>query len=106
MFLFTIISVIIGNGTQMPGCVLEFIGNFTTVRVTYNGAWWYLFIYILLVLVSPIVFESFDKMSATAVALGSFFIYLTAYYVRFRMGGHGWLLEKYGTFGMTFLNLL
>ena len=106
LFLFTIISVIIGNGTQMPGSILEFIGNFTTVCVTYNGAWWYLFIYILLVLMSPIVFENFDKIPATAVALGSFLIYLTAYYVRFRMDGHGWLLEKYGTFGMTFFEFI
>lgn len=106
LFLFTIISIVIGNGKQIPGSVLEFMGNFTTVHVTYNGAWWYLFIYILLVVLSPIIFESFDKMPVTILALCSFFLYVTAYYVRFRMEGHGWLLEKYGTFGMTFFEFI
>lgn len=46
LFIFTAISIFIGNGKNMPGTFGEFIGNFFTVNTTYNGAWWYLFIYI------------------------------------------------------------
>ena len=48
---FTGLSMLIGNGNQMPGTLWQFIGNVTTFDTSYNGAWWYLFVYILLVLI-------------------------------------------------------
>lgn len=101
LFIFTIISILIGNGENMPGSVGEFIGNFLTVNTTYNGAWWYLFIYILLVLLSPWIFTICDRLPVVISSISLFGIYFSAYYVRFKMVPDNWWLVKYGLFGMT-----
>ena len=103
---FTIISVLVGNADNMPGSFKEFLGNFTTVNVTYNGAWWYLFIYIVLVLVSPILFKCCDNIPLVPLSIISVLFYISAYYVRFHMSNVGWLLGKYGVFGMTLFEFL
>ena len=97
---FTIVSILMKNGDQIPGSLLEFIGNFTTVNTTYNGAWWYLFIYILLVLLSASIFKCCKKIPSWITLGATFFIYASAYYVRFHVNNN-WLLGKYGVFGMT-----
>lgn len=101
LFLFTIISILTKNGNQMPGSFMKFIGNFTTVNTTYNGAWWYLFVYILLVLVSAFIFKCCDKVPSWMMLLVTFIIYTSAYYVRFKYASSNWLIGKYGVFGMT-----
>lgn len=103
---FTGISIVSGNGNNMPGSFQEFIGNFITVNTTYNGAWWYLFIYILLVIFSPIIFKICNKTPSIIVLIGSFLIYVSAYYVRFKMNGGNWILGKYGVFGMTLFEFI
>ena len=106
LILFTGISIIVGNGSNMPGSIKEFIGNFIPVNTTYNGAWWYLFIYILLVLLSPVLFKICNKIPSIIVLGGSFVIYVSAYYVRFKMGDSSWILGKYGVFGMTLFEFI
>lgn len=101
LFIFTAVSILIGNGENMPGSVREFIGNFLTVNTTYNGAWWYLFIYVLLVLLSPLIFIICDRLPVVISIIGLFGIYFSAYYVRFKMMSDNWCLVKYGLFGMT-----
>ena len=106
LILFTGISIIVGNGSNMPGNIKEFIGNFIPVNTTYNGAWWYLFIYILLVLLSPVLFKICNKAPSIIVLGGSFVIYVSAYYVRFKMGDSNWIVGKYGVFGMTLFEFI
>lgn len=101
LFIFTTISILIGNGENMPGSAGEFIGNFLTVNTTYNGAWWYLFIYVLLVLLSPGIFTICDRLPVVISSISLLGIYFSAYYVRFKMVPNNWCLVKYGLFGMT-----
>ncbi len=101
LFIFTAISIFIGNGENMPGTFGEFIGNFFTVNTTYNGAWWYLFIYILLVILSPLIFTICDRLPVVISSIGLLGIYFSAYYVRFKIVPDNWCLVKYGLFGMT-----
>lgn len=101
LFIFTTISILIGNGKNMPGTVGEFIGNFLIVNTTYNGAWWYLFIYVLLVILSPLIFTICDWVPMIISSAGLFGIYFSAYYIRFKMESDNWFLVKYGLFGMT-----
>lgn len=103
---FTIVSVLVGNASSMPGNWIEFVGNFATVISTYNGAWWYLFIYIVLVLISPFIFKLCDKVRMSIVLLCSFFIYSSAFYVRFYINPDGWILIKYGLLGMTLFEFI
>ena len=106
LFLFTIVSVVVKNGKQMPGSLLEFIGNFTTVKTTYNGAWWYLFIYILLVLISSFIFKCCNKVSSWLMLVITFVIYISAYYIRFYYVSSNWFIIKYGVFGMTLFEFM
>lgn len=101
LFLFTGISLIMGKGKEMPGSVVEFIGNFLTINTTYNGAWWYLFIYIILVAMSPLIFVSCNKMPIGVNGFLLISIYISAYYVRFHHESANWFLTKYGLWGMT-----
>lgn len=103
---FSIVSVLVGNAASMPGSWLEFAGNFTTVISTYNGAWWYLFIYIVLVLLSPFIFKLCDKIRMSIVLICSFFIYTSAFYVRFYMNPDEWILIKYSLLGMTLFEFI
>lgn len=101
LFIFTVISLFIGNGENMPGTLSEFMGNFLTANTTYNGAWWYLFIYILLVILSPMIFTICDWLPVIVSTIGLLIIYFSAYYVRFKLMPSNWFLIKYGLFGMT-----
>ena len=101
LFIFTVVSILIGNGENMPGTVGEFIGNFLTVNTTYNGAWWYLFIYILLIFLSPLIFVICNRLPVVISSIGLFGIYCSAYYIRFKVVPDNWFLVKYSLFGMT-----
>lgn len=106
LIIFTLISILIGNKSQMPGTTLKFIENFTTINTSYNGSWWYLFIYIFLVLISPIIFKIYNKIPNKISIIISFLIYISAYYIRFYITNKGWLLNKYGLLGMTFFEFM
>ena len=101
VIVFSLISSIVGNGSVMPGNAVRFASNFLTLSNSYNGAWWYLFTYIILVLLSPFLLR-FINRNHYFIALGiSFCIYCVAFYVRFYLGASNWILEKFGPFGMT-----
>ena len=63
LLLFTLISVATGQADFMPGDFVKFLKTFTTVSVSYNGAWWYMSVYAVIVFISPIVLKcSFDDI--------------------------------------------
>lgn len=97
---FSVVSVIIGNGHTMPGSLLEFIRHVFLLENKYNGAWWYLFTYVLLVLISPFLLK-LVKRSPHAILVLSFIVYCIAFYVRFYMESTSRLFGKFGPFGMT-----
>ena len=101
----------------MPGSFGEFILNMLTLKTSYNGAWWYMFTYILLVFLSPILMRIVKKIHPIFVIGIGFFIYCIAYYVRFNVNevnlGNNVLsaivneiLDKFGRFGMTLFEYL
>lgn len=60
---FCVISVIVGKADLMPGSIQKFILNFLTFSSSYNGAWWYLSIYIVITLLSPLVIRLCKKIN-------------------------------------------
>lgn len=101
LIVFSIISAIIGQGAFMPGSFRKFILNAISLENSYNGAWWYMFAYIILVLLSPILLQPIKKMHPFVVLSIGFIIYCLAYYMRFRVSTDNWFLLKAGPFGMT-----
>ena len=103
---FSIVSLLIGNGSKIPGTIWEFIENLTTINTSYNGAWWYLFVYIVLVISSPIIFRLCNRLPWWFNLCVAFCIYCSAYYVRFSMVDKNWCITKYGVLGMTYFEFL
>lgn len=75
-----------------PGSFWEILSNFTGWHTTYNGEWWFLFPYILLVLTSKIIFKYVRRYSTTVLLLligGGFILtYLTIYINREYLYSH------------------
>ena len=103
---FSLISIAAGQSDFMPGNMRQFIMSALLVEISYNGAWWYLFTYAVLVVFSPVLLRAVEKYHPLTVLAVGFIVYCIAYYVRFRVVTDNWLLAKFGPFGMTLFEYL
>lgn len=70
-----------------PGSLSTFIINITAWNPTYNGEWWFLFPYIILVFIAPLLFPLIARSHSLLVFLVSGFIYLGVYcIIKFNQG--------------------
>lgn len=106
LLLFTAVSVIVGNGANMPGNISKFLMNFFLLENSYNGAWWYMFTFVVLVIISPITLKLIKKYNVIVILVVGFIIYSFAYYIRFKGSYNGWIFDKIGPFGMTLFEYL
>lgn len=106
LLVFSLISILFGRGEKMPGDVITFLLTAGTLKSSYNGAWWYMFAYVVLTVLSPVILKCVNKFNPVIVLGIGFIVYCTAYYVRFYMPADNWFLEKYGPVGMTFFEYL
>ena len=58
---FSAVSAIAGQASFMPGSVMKFIRNALTIDSSYNGAWWYMFTYAVIVLASPLILKAVEN---------------------------------------------
>ncbi len=98
---FSLISICVGQSNLMPGSLQSFLGNFFLYRLSYNGAWWYMFTYSVIVIISPAILKAIDKINPVVALALSFIIYFGAYIVRFKLPSTNWFVTQFGTFGMT-----
>ena len=80
-----VLGLVMGQGDRYPGNFTKFILNFTALDNSYNGAWWFVTTYILLVLMSPIIFKFVLKFDYRLVLLFSFCLYGVAYIQRIKV---------------------
>lgn len=106
LIVFSMVGIAIGQGDYMPGTLKKFILNGLTLENSYNGAWWYMFTYAVIVLISPVLLKWVKRSHPIIVLSIGFGIYCVAYYVRFKIGYSNWLLGKLGPFGMTLFEYL
>lgn len=106
LFASTIVSIISGLVEFLPGSVSEYLGTMFLFDMHYNGAWWYLWAYILLVLISPLVLKAVNKLPPVLILSISFLIYCAAFYVRFYLSTENYFLVRFGPFGMTFFEYI
>ena len=64
-----------------PGDIFTFIDNITAWKTSYNWTWWFIFPYILLLIVSNILFKCINKWSFITSLLFSITIYVVSYLV-------------------------
>ncbi|MBR2669793.1 MAG: acyltransferase family protein [Solobacterium sp.] len=83
--LFSVVGLLVRSQNNIPGSFNDFILNLFLIR-SYNGAWWYLNTYILLVVLSPVLLYPIRKASAEFSVIGSLVISVIWYVLnRFNM---------------------
>lgn len=65
-----------------PGSWEKFLLNFTGLRVSYNGAWWFFTIYVFFVLTSSFWFKLLDRINPYVFLVALLLIYVIAFYFR------------------------
>lgn len=65
-----------------PGNIKSFILTFTAIDPAYNGAWWFLTTYIILVLISQYINKIVEKCNVSIILILSFVIYFIGYIQR------------------------
>ena len=96
---YCIVNLCLSNG--LPGGIQGLLGNVFLYNVSYNGAWWYMWAYVLLVLISPLILKTVQKVNSVIILVIGLAIYVVAYYFRFKVDTSNYFLVRFGPFGMT-----
>ncbi|WP_121610089.1 acyltransferase family protein [Mesobacillus foraminis] len=84
LFIFLAVGFLAGKLEAFPGGYGEFLLNFFLLSNSYNGAWWFLQTYIILVLLSSFLVKIVRKYNSTYLLLISSVIYLVSYVQRIK----------------------
>jgi len=103
---FCAVSILAGKGDFMPGSWITLVQSILAWSYAYNGAWWYLLVYIILVIMSPWLQKLVKKHSSAVILIFGFAIYFIAYLIRFKFSVNSILLVRFGPFGTTLFEYL
>lgn len=81
-----IIGSISGKFNIFGGGMKDFILTVTLIKPAYDGAWWFLTTYIIMVLLSPMIYRLIDKYNYKLIMILSFAFYFIAYIQRIKGG--------------------
>ena len=85
LFLFVVLlGFTMGQANRYPGDFKTFILTFTAISPAYNGAWWFLTTYIILVLTSFIINKLIGKYNNIIILVLSLIFYFIGYIQRIR----------------------
>lgn len=82
--LFVPLGFLIGSKQTFTPSITNFLLNLFGLSNSYNGAWWFLQIYIIFVLISPILIRIVRKQNSFLIFLISGLLYFLAYVQRFK----------------------
>lgn len=74
-----IIGYSLGMKDIYPGTFFNLICNIILLKNSYCGAWWFVQTYVILVMLSPVIFKIIDKYNSKIVIFVSSIIYFIAY---------------------------
>ena len=83
LFLFAGLGSVFDKSGRIPGTLSDFLGNFFLYRTSYNGAWWFLLTYLILVALTSCMVYLVQHIHYCIVLLASGMIYFIAYLFRF-----------------------
>ncbi|MBS4220159.1 acyltransferase [Bacillus sp. FJAT-49711] len=84
LLIFVTIGYFAGKVDKYPGSIEDFFLNFFVLSNSYNGAWWFLQTYIILVVLSPWIFKIIMKYNSLFIILVTGIIYLVTYVQRIK----------------------
>ncbi|MEC4050882.1 acyltransferase [Flavobacterium sp. SUN046] len=79
-----VLGVVLGRTAEYPGSISTFLLNVSAINTSYNGAWWFITTYILLVLSSPYLFKIIDRLDYRILLVFTFLIYIIGYIQRIK----------------------
>lgn len=79
-----ILGPVMGQGNIYPGNWKTLLLTFLGIKTAYNGAWWFLTTYIILVITSPISNKIVESNKPIKIVILSFIIYFIAYLQRIK----------------------
>lgn len=84
LIIFSILGLFFDKTGTIPGSLKVFLGNFFLYDLTYNGAWWFVLTYILLVILSRPIYKLINRFNPIIINILFLVIYLVAYIQRFK----------------------
>ena len=81
--LFSLVGIVFDKSGAVPGSLGKFLGNALLYRLSYNGAWWFVLTYLMLILLTPFFFKVRKMLPPLLLFLGSGAIYFASYVFRF-----------------------
>lgn len=82
LIIFSVVGLLVGD-KNIPGSIETFLGNMFLYRLSYNGAWWFLVTYLLLLVICPLIWKLIENIPSYIILAMSGFIYFVAYIFRF-----------------------
>lgn len=83
--LFSLLGLLFDRSGQIPGSWKDFAGNILVVNMNYNGAWWFVSTYLILLVLSPAFTALAKRMNSLMLIAASFCVYFAAYIFRFNL---------------------
>ena len=84
VIIFSLLGLLTGNTAEIPNSFISFLGNVFLFQINYNGAWWFVVTYIILSLLSPLIFRLIYKINPILIIVFSGVIYFLSYLFRFK----------------------
>ena len=81
--LFSLLGLLFDHSGQIPGSWKDFAGNVLVVGMNYNGAWWFVSTYLILLILSPAFAALTKRLNSLVLITVSFCVYFAAYFFRF-----------------------
>lgn len=82
--LFSVLGLFSGQAETVPGSWLKFAGNMLVVGMSYNGAWWFVSTYLILLMLSPAFAALTKRINGIVLLAISLIVYFVAYIFRFK----------------------
>ena len=83
--LFSLLGLVFDRSGRIPGSWKSFAGNMLAVNMNYNGAWWFVSTYLILLVLSPAMAALTKHLNGLVLTAVSFCIYFVAYVFRFNL---------------------
>lgn len=83
--LFSLLGLVFDRSGRIPGSWKSFAGNMLAVNMNYNGAWWFVSTYLILLVLSPAMAALTKHLNGLVLTAVSFCIYFAAYVFRFNL---------------------
>lgn len=80
--IFSVLGLIFDSSGTIPGSFEVFLGNLLLYNLSYNGAWWFVLTYVLLVLISGGLLKVLTRFNPILVNIVFLLIYIMAFFQR------------------------